>query len=85
MKTFSQASPDQAPRYAASETLKNELDHLLQEHLTTGDPRVTIDGQDELITRLEKLIQAEKLKQRIAVVEAAKGNLYGFLTETYQK
>lgn len=79
MKSFSQSISDRTDRYAASEEIKNQIDRLIDEHLTTevngevvNDSNLTIEGREELIKHLENLISAEKIKQRISILESKK-------------
>jgi acyl-CoA synthetase (NDP forming) len=57
----------------------NQIDRLIDEHLTTlvddvnvSDSNIVIEGREELIKQLENLIITEKIKQRISVLESTK-------------
>lgn len=76
MKIFSQAKDERTDKYASSEKIKNQIDRLIDEHLVIkandqiiSDPKLTIEGKEELISKLENLINIEKIKKQIAILE----------------
>ena len=82
MKTFSQAKDERADRYAASEIIKNKIDRLIDSHLTISvngekiaDPNLTLECREELTNKIENLLNTEKLKQNIMILEELKNSI----------
>ena len=81
MKSFSDSLNERTNRYASSEEIKNKIDCIIDEHLKINvdeqvveDSNLSIDGREELISSLEKLVKFEKIKQQISILEGYKQN-----------
>ena len=91
MKQFSNSINDRTNKYDNTELLKNKLDLLIDSNISiqvneenSNDVNLSIDGKDELVIQLEKIITLEKIKEQISILESVKSNPYSLINENFK-
>lgn len=83
MIKFSKIDEVVEQKYEAKDTLRNQINDLIEEtisiKITNGesiDKDINIDGKEELVEKIKGLIDNNRLNERISALEYVKKNVY---------
>lgn len=83
MKKFSNIKEDVKQKYELKDTLRNEIYSLIEKSLSLKitdedalDKDVNINGKEELVENIKKLIDDVRIKERTFALETVKANVY---------
>lgn len=83
MKKFSSLKEEIKPKYESKDSLKNEIYSIIEKSLSVKFSKdelvnedVTIEGKEEMVEAINKLIETTKIKDRVSTLEKVKANVY---------
>jgi hypothetical protein len=83
MKKFSSLKEEVKPKYELKDSLKNEIYSIIEKSLSVKFSKeelvnedVSIEGKEEMVEAINKLIEDTQIKDRILTLEKIKANVY---------
>lgn len=83
MKKFSLLKEDMNQKVDLKDSLKNEIYSIIENTLTVkfskeelASEDVTFEGKEEMVEKINKLVDDIKLKERVLTLEHVKANVY---------
>jgi hypothetical protein len=83
MKTFSSLKEEVKTKYELKDSLRNDIYSIIESSLSIKisnenalDKDISINGKEELVEKINALMEEQKIKERVFTLEHVKANVY---------